>query len=40
LKNVHYTGNYENETLEEVLLSLKLSKSFNFRIGNDNVVIY
>jgi ferric-dicitrate binding protein FerR (iron transport regulator) len=40
LKNVHYTGNYENETLEEVLLSLKLSKSFNFRIGTDNVVIY
>ena len=40
LKNVHYTGNFENETLEEVLLSLKLSKSFNFRIGNDNVVIY
>jgi len=40
LKNVHYTGNYENETLEEVLLSLKLSKTFNFRIGNDNVVIY
>jgi ferric-dicitrate binding protein FerR (iron transport regulator) len=40
LKNIHYTGNYENETLEEVLLSLKLSKSFNFRIGNDNVVIY
>ena len=40
LKNVHYTGNFENETLEEVLLSLKLSKSFNFRLGNDNVVIY
>ena len=40
LKNVHYTGNYENETLEEVLLSLKLSKTFNFRIGSDNVVIY
>src|SRR4030095_3625248 len=35
LKNVHYTGNYENETLEEVLLSLKLSKTFNFRIGSD-----
>ena len=40
LKNVHYTGNYENATLEEVLSSLKLSKTFNFRIGNDNVVIY
>jgi len=40
LKNVHYTGNFENETMEEVLSYLKLSKSFNFRIGNDNVVIY
>ncbi|HEV8273083.1 MAG TPA: FecR domain-containing protein [Chitinophagaceae bacterium] len=40
LKIVHYTGNFENETMEEVLSYLKLSKSFNFRIGNDNVVIY
>jgi ferric-dicitrate binding protein FerR (iron transport regulator) len=40
LKNVHYTGNFENETLEEVLLYLKLSRTFNFRLGNDNVVIY
>jgi ferric-dicitrate binding protein FerR (iron transport regulator) len=40
LKNIHYTGNFENETLEEVLSYLKLSKSFNFRLGNDNVVIY
>src|SRR5258705_6263316 len=30
LKNVHYTGNFENETIEEVLAYLKLSKSFNF----------
>ena len=40
LKTVHYTGNFENETMEEVLSYLKLSKSFNFRIGTDNVVIY
>ena len=40
LKSVHYTGNFENETMEDVLSYLKLSKSFNFRIGNDNVVIY
>src|SRR5688572_908023 len=40
LKTVHYTGNFENETMEEVLSYLKLSKSFNFRLGNDNVVIY
>jgi len=40
LKNIHYTGNFENETMEEVLSYLKLSKTFNFRLGNDNVVIY
>jgi len=40
LKTVHYTGNFENETMEEVLSYLKLSRSFSFRIGNDNVVIY
>ena len=40
LKTVHYTGNFENETMEEVLTYLKLSRSFNFRIGTDNVVIY
>jgi ferric-dicitrate binding protein FerR (iron transport regulator) len=40
LKNIHYTGNFENETLVEVLSYLKLSKSFNFRLENDNVVIY
>lgn len=40
LKTVHYTGTFENETMEEVLSYLKLSKPFNFRIGSDNVVIY
>ena len=40
LKTVHYTGNFENETMEEVLSYLKLSKPFNFRIGADNIVIY
>jgi ferric-dicitrate binding protein FerR (iron transport regulator) len=40
LKNVHYYGNYENETLEEVLSSLKLSYPFNFKIENNTVVIY
>ena len=40
LKNIHYTGNFENETLEEVLSYLQLSKAFNFRLGSDNVVIY
>jgi transmembrane sensor len=40
LKNIRYTGNFENETMEEVLSYLKLSRTFNFRLGNDNVVIY
>ena len=40
LKKGRYTGNFENETMEEVLSYLKLSKTFNFRLGNDNVVIY
>ena len=40
LKSIHYTGNFENETMEDVLSYLKLSKPFNYRMGNDNVVIY
>jgi ferric-dicitrate binding protein FerR (iron transport regulator) len=40
LKNLRYYGNYEKETLEEVLSSLKLSNPFNFRIEPDSVVIY
>jgi ferric-dicitrate binding protein FerR (iron transport regulator) len=40
LKNLRYYGNFENETMEEVLSYLKLSKPFNFRIENDTVVIY
>jgi ferric-dicitrate binding protein FerR (iron transport regulator) len=40
LKNVHYYGNFQEETLEEVLTYLKLSKAFNYRIENNSVVIY
>ena len=40
LKNLHYYGNFENETIEEVLSYLKLSRSFNFKIEHDSVVIY
>jgi ferric-dicitrate binding protein FerR (iron transport regulator) len=40
LKSVHYTGTFENETVEEVLSYLKISKPFNFRLGTDNIVIY
>ncbi len=40
LRKVRYTGNFENETMEEVLSYLKLSKPFNFRMENDTIVIY
>ena len=40
LKNLRYYGNFENETIEEVLSYLKLSKPFNFKIEHDAVVIY
>jgi transmembrane sensor len=40
LKNLRYYGNFENETMEEVLSYLKLSKPFNFKIEHDTVVIY
>jgi hypothetical protein len=40
LKNLHYYGTFENETMEEVLSYLKLSKPFNFKIEPDSVVIY
>jgi len=40
LKNLHYYGNFEKETMEEVLSYLKLSKHFNFKIDPDSVVIY
>jgi len=40
LKNLRYYGNFENETMEEVLTYLKLSKPFNFKIEPGSVVIY
>ena len=40
LKNLRYYGNFEKETMEEVLSYLKLSKHFNFKIEPDSVVIY
>ena len=40
LKNLRYYGNFENETMEEVLSALKFSKRFNFKIEPDSVVIY
>ena len=40
LKNLRYYGNFENETMEEVLSYLKLSKPFNFKFEHDTVVIY
>ena len=40
LRNLRYYGNFEKETMEEVLSYLKLSKRFNFKIEPDSVLIY
>jgi transmembrane sensor len=40
LKSVRYTGNFEDETLEEVLQALQLSAPFRYKIENETVVIY
>jgi ferric-dicitrate binding protein FerR (iron transport regulator) len=40
LKKVRYTGNFEKETLEEILAALQLSAPFNFKTENDTIVIY
>lgn len=39
LKKVRYTGNFENETIDDVLTYLKLSRPFNFKIEKDTVII-
>lgn len=40
LKKNRYTGTFENENIDQVLSYLKLSKTFNFKVENDAVVIY
>ena len=40
LKKLRYTGNFENESLEEILSYLKLSAPFNFRMENDKIIIF
>lgn len=40
LSKIRYTGNFGNETIETVLSYLKLSRTFNFKVDNDTVVIY
>jgi transmembrane sensor len=40
LKKNRYRGNFKNETIENVLSYLKISKPFNFKFENDTVVIY
>lgn len=41
LNKIRYTGNFENETMEQVLSYLKLSRPlFNYKFENDTVVIY
>ena len=40
LKKKKYTGNFKNETIENVLSYLKFSNPFNYKIDKDTVVIY
>lgn len=40
LKKVRYTGNFENETLEEILAALQLSAPFSYKTENDTIIIY
>lgn len=40
LKKVRYTGNFEKETLEEILNALQLSAHFSFKTENNSIVIF
>jgi ferric-dicitrate binding protein FerR (iron transport regulator) len=40
LKEVHLTGSFENETLQEAVEVLKFSTSFQFKIENNRLLIY
>jgi ferric-dicitrate binding protein FerR (iron transport regulator) len=40
LKEVRYTGNFEKETLEEILNALQLSAPFSFKTEDNSIVIY
>jgi ferric-dicitrate binding protein FerR (iron transport regulator) len=40
LKKIRYTGNFEKEKLEDILIALQLSAPFNFKTENDTVLIY
>jgi transmembrane sensor len=40
LKKVRYTGNFEKETLDEILNALQLSAPFRFKTENNSIVIF
>lgn len=40
LRKLRYTGNFENETLEEILQALQLSAWFSYRVEKESVIIY
>jgi ferric-dicitrate binding protein FerR (iron transport regulator) len=40
LKKVRYTGNFEKETLDEILNALDLSAPFSFKTENNSIVIF
>ena len=36
----HFTGSFTNETIDQVLTAMRLIKSFNFKINNNDITIY
>lgn len=38
--NIFYNGKFENDSLEDVLLALKLSGGFNYKVDKNTVTIY
>jgi transmembrane sensor len=38
-ENFHFTGSFENETIQQALNALKLSAKFNYQIRNNEIII-
>ena len=36
----HFTGSFTNETIDQVLTAMRLAKSFNFKINDNEITIY
>ena len=40
IKDYHFTGVFEKETLEEALNALQLTENFNYKIDGTSITIY